>query len=184
MSNNNPWIQLASGTKFDLVDLESNEFKLPDLAQHLAKLCRFGGACTEFYSVAQHSVLCAAYAPEHLKYQALMHDVHEAITGDMLSPIKQLLPDYQAFERRIASFIRRRLDLPIDLDPMIHEIDMRMLVTEKRDIMAKCEHEWSPYMQQFEPYEDRISPWGEINALNAFMQAYKMIINNTWMDEQ
>lgn len=174
MSNNNPWIQLSSGAKFDLVDLESNEFKVLDLAQGISKLCRFGGACTEFYSVAQHSVLCAVYAPEHLKYQALMHDIHETITGDMPSPIKRNLPDYREFENRIAAFIRRRLDLPIDLDPLIHEIDMRMLVTEKRDIMAKCEHEWSSYMQQFDPYEDKITPWRESIALIAFMQSYKM----------
>ena len=122
----NPWIQLASGAKFDLVDLESNKVTILDLAQHLAKLCRFGGACTEFYSVAQHSVLCAAYAPEHLKYQALMHDVHEAITGDMLSPIKQLLPDYQAFERRIEKSINkgfiRKLDKTV-LAVMLYGIE-------------------------------------------------------------
>lgn len=183
MSNNNPWIQLASGTKFDLIDLESNKVTILDLAQHISKACRFGGACTEFYSVAQHSVLCAAYAPEHLKYQALMHDVHEAITGDMLSPIKQLLPDYREFEKRIADFIRGRFDLPVELDPLIHEIDMRMLVTEKRDVMVECKHEWSPYMRQFEPYENKIVPWRESIALIAFMQSYKMFAPPRYAEE-
>src|SRR5271157_4777165 len=51
------WLQTASGAPFDLAAQNEEQVSINDIAAHLSKICRFAGATTQFYSVAQHSVL-------------------------------------------------------------------------------------------------------------------------------
>ena len=63
----------------------------------LAKLCRWGGECPEFYSIAEHSVLVADIVRQmggspSAQLHALLHDAHEAFTGDVIDPLRKKLP--------------------------------------------------------------------------------------------
>ena len=70
---------------------------IEDIAISLSNNCRFNGHITEFYSVAQHSVLVY----EGLKYYdtanrdtvfwGLLHDAHEAYVTDLPRPLKKYL---------------------------------------------------------------------------------------------
>lgn len=93
-------ISTFSGKKINLLDPKSQDIDLKDIAAGLSKICRFGGQCSEFYSVAQHSILVAHLVPVHCREIALMHDATEAYIGDVIKPLKVLLADaYSRFER-------------------------------------------------------------------------------------
>jgi hypothetical protein len=95
-----------TGRVIDLKNPSPQMIEIEDIATSLSRICRFGGHSSAFYSVAQHSVMVAAYAPIHAKKWALMHDAAEAYLGDVIKPLKVMLePQYkqieEAFERCI-----------------------------------------------------------------------------------
>lgn len=90
-----------SGNIIDLAAPTPAQISIEDIAHALSNVCRFGGHCSPFYSVAQHSVLVAALAPQELKFAALLHDAPEAYLGDVIKPLKVLLKEhYSTLEAR------------------------------------------------------------------------------------
>lgn len=90
-------------------------------ATSLSRISRFNGNALAFVSVAQHSVLVAAIAvgarpvDQSLARLALYHDAHEAITGDVPTPVKRAIgAPWFDFEHRIEGALRRVLELPDD----------------------------------------------------------------------
>ncbi|RYF85792.1 MAG: hypothetical protein EOO03_12755, partial [Chitinophagaceae bacterium] len=81
----------ASGLAIDLNNIHSRDININDIATALSRIPRFGGHTCAFYSVAQHSVLVAALAPDYLKKEALLHDAAEAYLGDVIKPLKHIL---------------------------------------------------------------------------------------------
>jgi uncharacterized protein len=53
------WITTASGRRFDIFDFNENDIIIENIATSLSKQCQFLGHCSEFYSVAQHSLFYA-----------------------------------------------------------------------------------------------------------------------------
>ncbi len=98
------------------------EFPAEQIARQLGKLCRYAGATPDHYSVARHSLVVAALAPddpEH-KMAALLHDAHEALTGDILRPMTRLLSMSSRMEILCEQqAIDRQLYLLIGFDPSI-----------------------------------------------------------------
>jgi len=81
------WMLTKSGRKVDLLNPKPDMICLDDIAYHLARINRFSGATSEPWSVAQHSIFAAALAEadDHGAYSVLwtlLHDAHEAYTGD------------------------------------------------------------------------------------------------------
>ena len=72
---------------------ELAEFPAEQIAKQLGALCRYAGATPDHYSVARHSLVVAALAPDDPphKMAALLHDAHEALTGDILRPMTRRL---------------------------------------------------------------------------------------------
>jgi hypothetical protein len=85
-------------------------FPADQIARQLGKLCRFAGATPDHWSVARHSLLVAALAPDDPWHRmaALLHDAHECWTGDILRPVTRLL---SPFARGEVSDIQRDIDL-------------------------------------------------------------------------
>lgn len=152
---NAPWSQTYTGGRFDILDPQASQVKLLDIAAQLAKICRFGGACTTFYSVAQHSVEVAELLPPEWQGYGLLHDAHEMIVGDITSPVKQAIhavyhrkAPLDILVRRIDAAIHHAFGLAYPLPPRIEAAvklaDLTMLATERRDLMAPTNHEWLP----------------------------------------
>ena len=170
------WLQTASGRAIDLeVEPDPLEIRIEDLAFALAHINRYNGHAGA-YSVAQHSVL-ALHAAEALtdnagiRRAALLHDAHEAYTGDVPSPIKRVLgPAWRGFEARHERAVRRRFGVLETLPIVVGEIDLRLLVTERRDLLGGLEVR--PWGIDLEPYEDlRITRWSPEAARRAFLGA-------------
>jgi hypothetical protein len=159
MERNGGWILTASGRQFWPLDARPEDVSLFDIAHALAKICRFGGHCRQFYSVAQHSIIVAQNFPGH-KALALLHDATEAYLGDMVRPLKLCLPQFATAEDRLWEVIATRFDLPLTNPrdvPRLKEADDRTLMTERRDIMPASPHPWSTHHSP--PYPEPIIPW-------------------------
>lgn len=136
------WILTHAGKHFDLTDPQPEMVDALDIAHGLANCCRFAGQSNWFYSVAQHSVLVSEIVPHEFALEALLHDAAEAYIGDITKPLKRLLPDYRAIERRVDAAIRAAFDLPDHHSREVGEADLILLATERRDLMIEDDREW------------------------------------------
>ncbi len=60
MNGRGDWMQTATGRQFWPMDPRPHEVFIEDIAHALSMICRFGGHCRRFYSVAEHSVLISS----------------------------------------------------------------------------------------------------------------------------
>jgi hypothetical protein len=163
-----------SGTYFDFLNPESTPLTIEDIAAGLSRCCRYSGQLPDHidhYSVAQHSVHVSEILPPELALQGLLHDAFESVGGDMVSPLKQLCPDYKAVEKRGERAIFKQFGLPETLDPLVKRADYILLNTEKRDITTARNHAW-PGMEAYPPLEKRIWAWGARYARRQFLDRY------------
>ena len=103
-------METASGVRFNLRDPDPADVRIGDIAHHLARQCRYNGACRGFLSVAQHSVVVARilddrYGDMRLSLLGLLHDAHEAYTGDIVRGLKPLLPALREVEARVQAAV-------------------------------------------------------------------------------
>lgn len=141
-------IRTVSGLVVDVLNPEVEQIQIEDIAHSLSHLCRFGGHVPKFYSVAQHSYLCARMATVEHQLAALLHDASEAYLVDVPSPIKPVLKNYQVLEDHLMVVIARRFGFKYPLDESVHEIDKIMLNQEWEELImqkgASRFNTWSP----------------------------------------
>lgn len=152
------WIQTASGVAFDLIYPRAEDVRAGDLAHALSGINRFGGHLrVSHYSVAQHSILCAALLWQRTRDRlasaaALLHDAHEAYTGDLKAPLKALInaaaPGAIAtLESGIDAAIYAWAQLELgqgaaDVRRLIKTADLQLLFWERDRWMSKPPRPW------------------------------------------
>jgi len=98
------------------------EVRMRDIMDGISKICRYNGQVSEFYSVAEHSVLVSRIAElmgdEEAIVPALFHDAHEAYSGDLPTPHKAMVAWLAEFERGYEVVVRQALGLPAPEDPV------------------------------------------------------------------
>lgn len=134
-------MQTATGRKFWPLDPRPNEVCIEDIAHALSMLCRFGGHCLRFYSVAEHSVLIARAAPTH-KLWALLHDAAEAYVLDMIRPVKPHIIGYIEIEARVMRAICVHFGLHLDMPLIVKTLDNRILADERNQNMVMTPDPW------------------------------------------
>ncbi len=122
-----------SGKLLNLENPEGDDIDITDIAHQLSMQVRFNGACSRFYSNAEHSVNAAliAHSFPDLKVHpliALLHDAAEAYVGDMISPIKKNDKYFKDIEINILQAIYKRFEVPI---PLIVESNNNLKVIDK-----------------------------------------------------
>lgn len=144
-----PTIRTRSGKYFDFVNPHPDQITIEDIAGALSKICRFGSHIERFYSVAEHSVLCAQVASmdgastEAIK-AVLLHDAAEAYCGDMVKPLKVLLPEYSVIEKRVEDYIELKFGIRFShYSSYIREIDLGLLMAERRALFSPDKVEWT-----------------------------------------
>ena len=127
-------LMLRSGALVDLADPDCSRVHICDIAAGLARQCRWAGQIYGFYSVAEHSMILSHMVPPEAAWAALMHDAAEAIIGDVVRPLKALLPDYRRIEARLEErlFERFMVDMATH-GPVVKAADA---------LLAKLEHAW------------------------------------------
>jgi hypothetical protein len=147
------WIVTANGNELDLAYPKPAAMVLADVAHSLAQINRFTGHARRPYSVAEHSLLVLdivehlfAPASVHLRLAALMHDAHEAYTGDMATPTKRIVGDqWDHFEHRIERTLRSAWGLhtaAYDHRAAIKQADLIALATERAQLLPPSPSLW------------------------------------------
>ena len=181
MANKQAWLTTRSGIQFFLNSPSESMIHWDDIAESLAKTCRFNGHCRGFYSVAQHSMIVANAMPIESRIYGLLHDAHEAYTGDIISPVKNCIGTVRqsrldSMQNNIDRQIYSAAKIPPpneDLKQRIHIADIRALATEWRDIVVS-KHDGRPFFKDDEdlrPFDGHIKPlpnWETAKA--AFLQ--------------
>ena len=188
-----PTIMLGDGSYFDYLAPEATTMTLEDYAWGLCKP-RFssqsrhpdtGERC--LYFVVQH---CCEGAVQLIQdgYSAdvalafLMHESDEMPTFDAPGPMKPLLgPDFKPFCKRIARGIDGYFRVPAADPDLLKRYDLRMLATEKRDLMPSAAgHDWSGQpgldaLNDFGPFERKIVLLDASIAVAWFMGLYRTL---------
>lgn len=164
------YIRVHSGAYVNLVDPDIDDILLEDIAHALSNIGRYTGHTSEFYSVAQHSIL-AAYAvvneDTELARAMLFHDAHEAYLGDISSPLKRLIgSEYDELTEKFDRIISQKFDVDLTI-PSISVIDRRMGLTEADQLLdADIENGFWP--TDTGPFDISIVPWEPESAERAF----------------
>lgn len=173
-------IAWGGGQYLDLENPDTIKVDLVDYAYCLAYTVRWRGQTRTpdgrrpFYGVGQHVVfgaqemLAAGLAPEHA-IAFLFHETDELPFGDMPGPAKAL-PEVAALcglAKRIAASIDCHFGISFPDPDLIKRWDIRMLVTEKRDILCSdfAADQWhnggsgGTSTVGYEPFDRRIVPF-------------------------
>ncbi len=190
-----PWAPTFSGKVFDLINPTPDMVDINDIAEALAKQCRYNGNCIPFYSVAQHSVLTtdilmrrgiSQHTPDGrlILLYALLHDAHEAYIGDITTPVKEALnlitpPIGSAIKwlsMRIDEAIFEHFGLSATPDSatrdLIKQADCIALATEKRDLLSDDGPDWPHLPDTTHPM---ITPMTWERAHGAFLDRFRQL---------
>jgi hypothetical protein len=194
-----PWKQTYTGRRFYVLDPRPEDFCLGDISHHLALVCRFGGSCKQFYSVAQHSVHVSERLEQLLEddnahgksigepglrhgledilvaaMHGLFHDGSVAYLGEVDAQVKCLpmMQPYRITEHLIQMLIFLAFRLPTDPVDELRLVDARMLMTEARDLKPPLPEPWP---EEAQPYPEHISAWGPTVAEARFVDRFNEI---------
>lgn len=146
-------LETYEGRKVDLMAPAEEDICLTDIAWGLSRIARFNGHTLgpRPYSVAQHSLWCS-WAAQHLlgassltARHVLLHDAHEAYSGDIVRPLKSALKNAGLIEQRLQASIYRALDMPppSDVDELcIGECDHMALAVEAHHLVRSNGRGW------------------------------------------
>jgi 5'-deoxynucleotidase YfbR-like HD superfamily hydrolase len=165
------------GRQFWPCDPRPEDVDILDIAHALSNQCRYGGHVREFYSVGQHCVLVSLAVPPEDALLGLLHDAAEAYVVDLPRPLKRsgFLDGYFRIEAGVHRAIAQRFGIPEDLPKSVHVADNRLLLTEKRDLVARTDFVWTEAQAKdgsAEPYTERIRPWPPLIAYHRFLKRF------------
>jgi 5'-deoxynucleotidase YfbR-like HD superfamily hydrolase len=173
-------IPTSTGRMVDIIHPDPAAVDIRDIAHSLARLCRWGGHVLKgerypysIFSVAQHSLVVSDRVPSELAMVGLLHDATEAYLGDVIAPLKKLVPSYLALEYEWALAIGERFGLGrqlADIPGEVAEADARSRATERRDLIA-LGAKFTP-VPAAEPYPFRLDMIAPEHAEDAFLARF------------
>jgi hypothetical protein len=139
------WMITATGREHHLAGI-AQQFNMPaveEIAHALSQINRFTGHARRPYSVAEHSLLMATIAAGEdaspmAQLAGLLHDAHEAFTGDLASPAKWAIGEpWEVFEQSQAVGVHTALGIRsamVTHRAAVKRWDLIALATERRDL--------------------------------------------------
>lgn len=205
----NIWILMNSGLRVDLLDPEETSIDLHDIAHGLSNICRFTGQTSVFYSVAEHcmhvsTIVEARTGDPRLAIGGLLHDAHEAYTGDISSPMKAALGKMGAtyalknivdlLDQRILSLCPSGVRLHSD---EILEADLAAMKEELRVFFLRADQSGSSAFKEFWSFLQDV-PEYKVPRLSClddgggrmhrtavkFLERFKMLVNKCSAGQQ
>lgn len=122
--------RMYSGTLVDLSDPDSIPIEPTSFIHALGGILRYNGATPVPISVARHSVMLARETPLALRRAALLHDWAEAIYGDIVTHLKDMMPQFRELEDALLKRIFRHHGVPFTDLTDLKEYDTRIRANE------------------------------------------------------
>lgn len=193
-----PWCQVRGGRTVYIQDIKEHEIRMGDIAHALGMQVRWNGWVSHFYSVAQHSVYVSIRAVQIAKelgceddvvllcsLLGLLHDASESYLGDLITPVKSLMPLYYEIEEKNQGAIVLKYTPKWATEDMIKfaldvvkKADKDLLFIE-RDRLIWCGNECDPYPFEdenphltFEDIAPQFETWDPVIAKMHFMERY------------
>lgn len=171
-ANGELYVRMRRHNIVEFMNPKPDQIWITDIAWHLARECRFTGACVSWYSNAEHSyhgsvkASCLKVAREFL-----LHDAAEYVFNDVSSPVGKVCPDYKRHCKAFQNFIYRKFLGYEEVSDEVQEIDRRLCATEMRDVRFQPKEDWD-----YEPYPiiDFVC-WEWQMAYEAFMYRFKLL---------
>lgn len=183
---------MGDGIYFDFEAPDATGMTVEDYAWGLASNARFrgqtrvrngdgspGARC--LYNVCQHVVLLAdqMWRDGHMLeavYQGLMHESDEVPWPDFPGPAKPLMhPETRALIKRSGDAIDHWFGVGTEFKDLVKRYDIRMLATEKRDLMPHVGTDRWAWTHGYEPFQFRIEPWDAEYSVERFLSLYKTV---------
>lgn len=169
-------IAWGGGRVYDFVNPNPEIITLEDVAYALAYTVRWRGQARHvgrrvFYGVGQHVVFGAEemLAAGHSDAEALdflFHEPDEVVLPDMPGPVKPLLLGFRELAKAQGAALLNRFGVRITNPVLCKRWDLRMMVTEKRDLMAGHEADY------FQTSYHELIPDGEFQAFSRRIVPY------------
>lgn len=128
-----------SGINIDLRNPSMDGVTIADLAHTLSHICRWNGIPDDYFSVAEHCLMAAERAPKKYKLAVLMHDCEEAILGDNITPLKNLIPELVPIGNQLRDLILQKFGIPYNHDA-VKKYDNQQLRWERRNIIDSAKY--------------------------------------------
>ena len=162
------WIRTHNGMNFYVSDPRKEEILIEDISHALSMLCRFGGHCNKFYSVAEHSCHASDLLPTEYKLYGLLHDATEAYMVDLPRPVKKMIPEYKEMEDSLFEWIKLKFKIDVKLDyNIVKDVDNKLLISESLLNMKNCWH------KEENPYPDlKFGYWSPERASKEFLNRF------------
>lgn len=171
VTSSSSWIQTHWGEKFDF--LQPVRAYYMDVAHALSNICRYNGHTRKFYSVAEHSYWVSIYVPQKYALIGLLHDAHEAYVGDVTTPLKRLIPDYQKMEQIAWECVSKSFGIPVELPQEVKDIDLRIVQNERKLLLGKSPAPWVDMIENAEALPNlKIECWHPELAKKMFLERF------------
>lgn len=170
------YVITRGGARFNLTRPHPAAVTSTDIAHALSRIPRFNGHTTAFYSVAQHSLLVQQFASPRARPYALLHDAHEAYTGDITTGVKTFLRGLTELQDRLDACIHSAFGLAWpptpEVEAEIRELDLRAVYTEGLQLMThfKLEDVMRQEDRALERFDITIFPMHYHEAYEAFLK--------------
>ena len=148
-------LRTYSGIEFDLKNFDAGNISIVDIAHALSNSCRFNGHSKKFYSVAEHCVRCSRLSVDDATIShILLHDASEAYMGDVVTPLKRMMPWYEEKENQLIALIfDKYCVLPYTdyVDSELHFVDKLMFKIEADELWSDVTYfGWTPEKAKME----------------------------------
>lgn len=172
-------IQTASGGVFYYDHPEHSTVTIDDIATGLSNVCRYSGQCSEFYSVASHSVLVDDILRHHgagpmVRRTGLLHDATEAFMSDVPRGLKNMCLYYEDIEEHAAKYLLREFGGLWPFPDMIKPADTLALCAESAVLMRRP-FTHLPQFKAAQPFQVYVSLQSPAVARMAWLHRWELV---------
>jgi len=174
------WMMTRSGRRVWPFHMVLSDVNIEDIAHSLSLQCRFNGHCNRFYSVAEHCVhvsaaLWSAWDNTLWAKQGLIHDAHEAYTGDLIRPIKERMGTETALwyklEEDAEATVAESLQVQWPFDAIVKVYDQRIIMNEKEALFDGD----GPWDDELPPLDVVIRCWSPERAKEMYLEQWRRL---------
>jgi hypothetical protein len=169
-------MRTVSGRKIYLLDPQPEDYNcLEDIAHHLSLTNRYNGGTERPWSVAQHSLFMSKAVPFQYALEALLHDAHEMVVGDNITPMKRACPELKKLDGMHELAMRRCWGLPDTISEVVKTADGKMFATEVRQLRPLCDYK-GPGDVTLEPYDAILFNQDWMHVRKEFLERARALI--------